>query len=136
LRSAGGGSVILLGGTSARAVPGPGGAFAGGLGNSFVGYFSKRLSAEVARDRIRVNVIHPGETRTDRYPGRVRALAAKLGVDVAEAAKAKAASIPIGRMVDPIDVASVALFLASPVSSAITGQVIAVDGGATPTVVY
>jgi 3-oxoacyl-[acyl-carrier protein] reductase len=136
LRNAGSGSIILLGGTSARVVPGPGGGFAGGLGNSFVGYFAKRLSAEVAKDRITVNVIHPGETRTGRYPQRIQALAAKLGVDHAEAEKVKASSIPIGRMVDPIDVACVALFLASPLSSAVTGQVIAVDGGATPTVVY
>jgi 3-oxoacyl-[acyl-carrier protein] reductase len=136
LREAEDGRIILLGGTSARVVPGPGGGFAGGLGNSFVGYLSKRLSAEVAGNGITVNLIHPGETVTDRYPVRMEKLAAKLGLTIPEAEAVKAAQIPIRRMVQPIDVASVAVFLASPVASAITGQVIAVDGGVTPTVIY
>jgi 3-oxoacyl-[acyl-carrier protein] reductase len=136
LRAAGGGTVILLGGTSARVVPGPGGGFAGGLGNAFVGYFSKRLSAELAKDKITVNLIHPGETRTDRYPARIEALATKLGVSYAEAEVAKAATIPVGRMVEPEDVAALAVFLSSSAATAITGQTIAVDGGFTPTVIY
>lgn len=134
LRASSNGRVIVIGGTSARVVPGPGGGFAGGLGNAFVGYFSKRLSAEVAGDAITVNVVHPGATMTDRYRARLQALAARLGIEEAEAAKAS--EIPIRRMVEAIDIASLVTFLASPQASAITGQVIAVDGGATPTVPY
>ena len=47
-----------------------------------------------------------------------------------------AAGVPIGRMVEPGDVAPLVLFLASVHAGAITGQSIAIDGGATPTVVY
>ena len=68
LRASGQGRVILLGGTSARVVAGPGGGFASGLGNAFVANFAKRLSADVAPDGITVNVIHPGVTKTDRHP--------------------------------------------------------------------
>jgi enoyl-[acyl-carrier-protein] reductase (NADH) len=39
-------------------------------------------------------------------------------------------------MVEPSDVAAMAVFLASPLSGAVTGQTIAVDGGATHCVVY
>jgi len=136
LRASGHGRVILLGGTSARVVAGPGGGFASGLGNAFVANFAKRLSADVASDGITVNVIHPGVTKTDRYAPRIEALAARLGVSFGEAEAARAAQVPIGRMVEPADVAAVAVFLASPLCGAVTGQAIAVDGGATPGVVY
>ena len=39
------------------------------------------------------------------------------------------AEIPIGRMVEPDDIANLAAFLCSDLASAITGQTIAVDGG-------
>ena len=136
LRASGHGRVILLGGTSARLVAAPGGGFASGLGNAFVANFAKRLSADIAADGITVNVIHPGVTETDRHPPRIEALAARLGVSYAEAEAARAAEVPIGRMVEPADVATVAVFLASPRCGAVTGQAIAVDGGATPCVVY
>ena len=38
-------------------------------------------------------------------------------------------NIPIGRMAEPVDIANVALFLASDLSSYITGQTIRVSGG-------
>jgi len=136
LRASGQGRVILLGGTSGRVVAGPGGGFASGLGNAFVANFAKRLSAEVASDGITVNVISPGVTKTDRHPPRIEALAARLGVSYGEAEAARAAEVPIGRMVEPEDVAPLAVFLASPLCGAVTGQTIAVDGGETPCVVY
>ena len=136
LRASGQGRVILLGGISARVVAGPGGGFASGLGNAFVANFAKRLSADVAPDGITVNVIHPGVTKTDRHPARIEALAARLGVSYGEAEAARDAEVPIGRMVEARDVAAVAVFFASPLCGAVTGQTIAVDGGATPCVVY
>jgi NAD(P)-dependent dehydrogenase (short-subunit alcohol dehydrogenase family) len=126
----------LLGGTSARAVAGPGGGFASGLGNAFVANFGKRLSVDVASDGITVNVIHPGVTNTDRHPPRIAELAARLGVSFSEAEAIRAKEVPVGRMVEPADVAAMAVFLASPLSGAVTGQTIAVDGGATHCVVY
>ena len=63
-------------------------------------------------------------------------LAAQLGVSEEEAEARRAASSPIRRLVDPPDVAAIAVFLASPLASAITGQVVVVDGGTTSTVVY
>lgn len=57
-----------------------------------------------------------------------------IGLDAAEASFAD--DFPIGRVVEPEDIAGLAVFLASTQASAITSQSIAVDGGATPSVVY
>jgi 3-oxoacyl-[acyl-carrier protein] reductase len=124
--------VIRIGGVSARFVT-TSDSMSIGLGNANLVYLAKRLSAELAGDGITVNVIHPGETRTDRFPARIAALAAQLGVSLEEAERVRAARVPIGRIIEPADIAALAVFLASVHASAITGQAIAVDGGATPT---
>ena len=134
LRKAGGGRVICIGGTAARN-PGPT-ALPSGLGNSALVAFAKQFSTGVAADGITVNVVHPPFTKTDRYPARRAARAKQLGGSEAEADASFAAEFPIGRIVEPSDIAPLVVFLASPHASAITGQSIAVDGGSTPGVYY
>ena len=90
----------------------------------------------VAPQGITVNVVHPPFTKTDRYPKRLAARAKELGVSEAEAEKSFIKQFPIGRLVEPKDIAPMVLFLASPHASAITGQSIAIDGGSTPGVRY
>lgn len=142
MRQAGGGRIICIGGTSARAVArGSSGAvlrseLPQGLGNSALAGFVRHLAEDVAHDGILVNVIHPYQTKTDRYPARIARLAVERGISREEAEAALAASIPIGRMIEPADIAPLVLFLASPLAGAITGQAIAIDGGAVPVVNY
>lgn len=142
MRRTGGGRIICIGGTSARAVSrdGPGPATRSelpqGLGNAALANFVKHLSEEVARDGILVNVVHPYQTKTDRYPARIAKLAAEQGISAVAAEAHLAASVPIGRMIVPADIAPLVLFLASPLAGAITGQAVAVDGGAVPAVAY
>ncbi|HUP00693.1 MAG TPA: 3-oxoacyl-[acyl-carrier-protein] reductase [Gemmatimonadota bacterium] len=82
--------------------------------------FSKSLAAEVASRNITVNVIAPGFIETDMTEA------------LAEEARAEYRSrIPAGRLGTPQEIADLALFLASPLSDYITGQVICVDGGLT-----
>lgn len=141
LRSAGGGRIILIGGAAARAVtvapseptstP-----VVAGMGNAAMARLGKHLSAELSGDRILVNTVHPGAVKTDRFEARVRRLAEEQHISVEEAAAAMDASIPLGRLVEPSDIASLVLFLASPLSAMITGQTVAIDGGASPVVVY
>ena len=88
--------------------------------------FTKELALEVARHKIRVNVICPGEILTpmwrntfDRLPDPTKAIATITN------------NIPLGRVGDPEDVAKTVVWLASDDSSYITGTVHVVDGGRT-----
>jgi 3-oxoacyl-[acyl-carrier protein] reductase len=82
--------------------------------------FSKSLAQEVASRNVTVNVIAPGFIETE--------MTAALTEEAREQYRGR---IPLGRLGAASDVAAVALFLASPLSEYITGQVICVDGGLT-----
>lgn len=82
-----------------------------------IGY-SKSLAKEVGARGIRVNCIAPGFIETD--------MTAVLKEDYV---KAMLDTVPLKRGGKPEDIANVALFLASDMSSYVTGQVIGVDGG-------
>lgn len=80
--------------------------------------FTKTCAKELASRGITVNAIAPGFIHTDMtdvLPDKVK--------------EAMVHTIPLGRMAEPDEVAAVAVFLASDMSSYITGQVINVDGG-------
>ena len=107
-----------------------------GLGNSSITAFVKHLSNDVAPENITVNVVHPPFTKTDRYPGRLEARAKQLGCSLEEAEATFVADFPIGRIVEPSDIAPMILFLSSPHASAVTGQAIGIDGGSVPGIFY
>jgi 3-oxoacyl-[acyl-carrier protein] reductase len=136
MKRAGGGSIINVGGTSARSVfrgdelPMTGSGLSQGLGNAALCNFSKYLAEEVAADNISVNVVHPHLTRTERHAQRVEARARQRGLSIGDAEASLASDIPLGRLLEPSDITPIVLFLASPLARAITGQAIAVDGGA------
>ena len=125
--AAGGGRIINIGGMAARnsSPTNPG----SGVTNSAMSNYSKALSDDVAADGILVNCIHPGSTRTERYMGLVAERAARNNTTPEAELSQSVADIPIGRMVEPDDIANLTAFLCSDLASAITGQTIAVDGG-------
>lgn len=82
-----------------------------------------QAAAELAPYHVRINAIAPGFIRSNLA-------GAKLSSD-RELAATLAARVPMGRIGDPEDVQGLAVFLASPASSYITGTIIPVDGGAT-----
>jgi 3-oxoacyl-[acyl-carrier protein] reductase len=83
---------------------------------------SKSMAIELAPDRIRVNAICPG-------PGDTPMLATFVGGQSDAHRAAFLASIPLGRLCTPDDIAGTMVFLASDEASFITGAVIEVDGG-------
>lgn len=142
MKLAGGGSIINVGGTSVRStfregeLPFSGSGLPQGIGNAALANFSKHLAEEAARDNISVNIVHPHITRTDRHPQRVQYRAKQLSISIDEAETSLAKDIPIGRVLEPSDITPVVLFLASPLARAVTGQSIAIDGGALRTINY
>ena len=85
--------------------------------------FTKSVALEVARDRIRVNTIHPGMILTNMQKVALQ--------DNPEQYDLVTAAIPMGYMGEPLDIANCAAFLASDESRYITGAELTVDGGFT-----
>lgn len=90
---------------------------------------AKSLSSELAPDGILVNTLGPGRIATDRSAGFDAAQAESLGVPVEEVRRRAEERIPLGRYGTPEEFARVAIFLASPANSYVTGQAFLVDGG-------
>jgi NAD(P)-dependent dehydrogenase (short-subunit alcohol dehydrogenase family) len=78
---------------------------------------------------IRVNGIGPGPVATDALRGRLATREREGGLSVEDAMRQAAAGTALGRMVTEGDVAGAALFLASDLSSGITGALVPVDAG-------
>jgi NAD(P)-dependent dehydrogenase (short-subunit alcohol dehydrogenase family) len=120
LRTAGGGSIIMMGSVSALA----------GFTRAQDAYtaakgalisLTKSLAIQFARDKIRCNVIHPGIVDTPLQ-----------APDLTDAIRKEfETGIPLGRIAQPREIAYVALFLASDESSFMTGAELVVDGGFT-----
>jgi NAD(P)-dependent dehydrogenase (short-subunit alcohol dehydrogenase family) len=89
----------------------------------------RSAALELGRRGIRVNAIAPGPIATDALLARMARRADELGTPVPKALEAAAAMTALGRMATVEDVARVALFLVSDLSSGVTGQMIPVDGG-------
>ena len=83
---------------------------------------SKTMAVELAPDRIRVNCINP-------VAGETPLLATFMGQDTPQMREKFIATIPLGRLSQPLDIANAALFLASGESEFITGACLEVDGG-------
>jgi NAD(P)-dependent dehydrogenase (short-subunit alcohol dehydrogenase family) len=125
LKAAGGASVIFTSSTS------------GLVGSPFSPLYSftkgglialvRSMALAFAADGIRVNAIAPGTVETPGLPAFFRA-------SPEETQRRKAAfvaTIPMGRAAQPEEIAKVALFLASDLSSYVTGTTLPVDGGLT-----
>jgi meso-butanediol dehydrogenase / (S,S)-butanediol dehydrogenase / diacetyl reductase len=90
---------------------------------------TKSLALAHAGDGIRVNCVCPGFVETDMWTMVARDQGKLLGMTPEEFTRQRAASVPLGRMEKPEDVAHVVAFLASPRSGYMTGQALSVDGG-------
>ncbi|WP_248931146.1 SDR family NAD(P)-dependent oxidoreductase [Paenibacillus hamazuiensis] len=82
---------------------------------------SKGLAKELAPHGIRVNVVSPGFIEETKFHSTLTS---------EEARKATIAGIPVGRGGVPQDVSAAVVYLASPLSSFLTGETIEINGGA------
>jgi glucose 1-dehydrogenase len=80
---------------------------------------ARTAAVELLKQRIRVNIVHPGWTNT---PGERKF----FSEDVLTRASAE---LPLGRLAEPEEIARGVLFLVDPASSYITGSTLAIDGG-------
>lgn len=128
------GRIIIISGMASRLVRPyavDNGPVCGALAN-----FGKQIANEAAPDGILVNTIHPDSTRTARQEYRLARMAREQGITIEEALEQVRSKFPIGRIIEPEDIANLVLFLCSVRASAITGQSIAVDGGVGTAISY
>ncbi len=117
MRARGGGSIIVTASIIARR-PRPGLAAYIAAKTGVTG-LARALALELAGDRIRVNVINPGPARTP--------MLARFALGAEN--DAIGSGLPLGRLVEPEDVAAAAEYLASDAAAAVTGTVLNVDAG-------
>ncbi len=96
--------------------------------------WAKTLSNEVGKYNILVNTICTGWTQTQRVVQLLETSSLEQGINSQELSNQLIAKIPLQRMARPEEIAAVAIFLASPGASYITGAAIPVDGGCAQTV--
>ena len=132
MRQAGWGRIITNTSSGVLA-PIPNLAISNALRLSLVGW-SKTLAREVAADGITVNIVVPGRIATGRVRALDEARAAREDTSVEAAEAASIAAIPVGRYGDPEEYAAAVAFLASAQASFITGTMLRVDGGQTPSI--
>jgi NAD(P)-dependent dehydrogenase (short-subunit alcohol dehydrogenase family) len=90
---------------------------------------TRTLALELAPRKITVNAICPGWVETEMAQRGFRRIASALGVTEEQGREKAARMAPLGRVLDPEEVAGLAAYLASEEAKSITGQAITIDGG-------
>lgn len=127
MRESGGGSIVNLTSVSVKE-PLKGLVLSNAVRAAVVG-LSKTLANELGPDKIRVNVVCPGFTATDRMTELITARAEREGRAFDEVASGYYASVPLGKFAEPADIARMVAFLASDAAKYVTGVTVQVDGG-------
>ena len=118
----GGGSIVLLSSIAGLRASANIGVY--GMSKAAEAGLARNLALEWGPQNIRVNAIAPGLIRTDF---------AQALLDDPDRLTRVEQSLPLRRVGDPVDIAGVALFLASSAGAYVTGQTIVADGGDTIT---
>lgn len=106
----------------------------GGSINAAINQLTKGLAREMGKHNIRINVVSPGPTATERAMELLRITAAERQTDIQTLLEADSKEVPLGRLAKPEEIAEVIAFLVSDRSSYINGAYIAVDGGRTKSI--
>jgi NAD(P)-dependent dehydrogenase (short-subunit alcohol dehydrogenase family) len=90
---------------------------------------TRALAAETATRGVTVNAVCPGYTDTDLVRGSIARVADKTGRTRTDVLEEYVRDAPIGRLIEPREVAAAVLYLCSPEAAAVTGTTLAVAGG-------
>jgi NAD(P)-dependent dehydrogenase (short-subunit alcohol dehydrogenase family) len=121
-RKAGGGAIVNIGSVLGLVAMKDRAAYCASKGG--VTMLTKAMALDHAHEGIRVNCICPAIVETELIKGLFEA-----GTEGEAARRARIATIPLGRMGRPEDVAELAVYLASKESSWVTGVAMPLDGG-------
>jgi len=91
--------------------------------------FASSVAEQYGPYGVRINTVNPGPVNTDRWDSLEKAFARDMGTDQATARQRANASIPLGRITEPEEVAALVTFLASDVSAGVHGAHVPIDGG-------
>ena len=127
MKRAGWGRIVNISGGAGRS---PGTQISGGARNAATVNMTKALANSLGASGINVNAVYPGGTVTEVSLERTREQAAREGTTVDALLGAQAERTLIKHMVTAEDIANVVGFLCSPLAIGITGEAIAVNGGA------
>lgn len=90
----------------------------------------RSLSAELSSEKILVNALCPGWVNTDMAHEGLQGMADAMSVSKDEAYKVAMTQVPLGRMSEPQEIASMTAFLLSDAQNSITGQTLDINNGA------
>jgi 3-oxoacyl-[acyl-carrier protein] reductase len=99
-----------------------------GVANAADINFAAAIAEQYGRHGVRVNTVNPGPVNTDRWDGLEKRFAMDRGVEQSEARRIVLGTLPLGRICEPEEVASVVVFLASPQASYVNGTHVVIDG--------
>jgi NAD(P)-dependent dehydrogenase (short-subunit alcohol dehydrogenase family) len=90
---------------------------------------TRAAASELAGTGVRVNAVCPSYVRTELTERAVATIVQTTGRTQEESERALAQSSPLGRLLEPEEVAEAVVFLASVAAAAINGQAVVIDGG-------